>query len=371
MAEKKKQGSKKSSVSKSEKEKEKKSSKTTGKKKKSSAKKSGAGTVKKTTKKTTKKPVKKTPKKTAKKTVKKTPKKTAKKTTKKVTKKTGKNLPAKTSRKPKKVESKPDVPKEYEDSDMDSDALNRGDIPMTVVDHLDEFRSRILISLGVIIVFTVAGFFFSDYLVNFINEPFNQTGQKLNIFKLTGGFIIRIKVALVAAIMLSLPVIIFQLWRFIFPAVSKKDRWFSRISIFSATMLFYGGIAFVFFVILPFAIKVLLGFIGEEMISTIGANDYISFILIASLAMGFLFELPIIVMVLTKIGIITPEFLIQKRKYSLIGIWIIAAIITPQDILTQVVVGIPLMFLYEISILISKIIVRRKKKRELQEENST
>ncbi len=362
MAEKKKQGTKKTENSKKEKDKE----KTTGTKS-TVKKKSTATQSKKSVKKKAVKAAKKTSEKTSKKKTSKATKKTTKKSgSKKITQHAGKNLPQKAERLPKKSEPA-EVPKEYEDSDIDPDALDRGDIPMTVVDHLDEFRSRVLISLGIIMVITIAGFFFSDYLINFINEPFNQTGQKLNIFKLTGGFVIRIKVALVAAIMLSIPIIIFQLWRFIFPAVSKKDRWFSRISILSATLLFYGGISFVFFIILPFAIKMLLGFIGKEMISTIGANDYVSFILISCLAMGFLFELPIIVMVLTRIGIITPSFLIQKRKYSILGIWIIAAIITPQDILTQIMVAIPLMFLYEVSILISKLMVRRKNKMEMSE----
>jgi len=238
----------------------------------------------------------------------------------------------------------------------------RGDKPMSVVGHLDEFRSRILISLASVIILTIVGFSFSDYLLNFLNEPFLETGQKLNIFNLTGGFVLRLKASVVAALLLSFPIIIFQIWRFIRPAISKKDRNFSRLSLLASILLFYGGMAFVFYGLLPFAIKMLLSFIGQEMLSTIGANDYMSFIFLFSLAMGFLFELPIVVMILTKIGLLSSHFLIQKRKYAVVIIWVIAALITPADILSQILVAVPLMFLYEISIFISKFISIRKRK---------
>ena len=241
-------------------------------------------------------------------------------------------------------------------------AMERGDDPMTVVDHLDEFRSRILVTLITITTLTIVAFFFAEYIITFINQPFLETGQKLNIFKLTGGFIIQLKVAFVSALLISLPLIVIQVWRFIMPAITKQDRKFSRIVITTTVLLFYGGIAFVFFVILPFAITMLLKFIPEDMLSTIGANDYFTFILISGLAMGFLFELPIVVLVLSKMGIVTPQFLIQKRKYSIVGIWIIAALITPQDPFTQAIVAIPLMILYEISIVISRIIFIRKRR---------
>lgn len=264
--------------------------------------------------------------------------------------------------KPQKIKQQPE-----DISESELAAIDRGDEPMTVVDHLDEMRSRLLYSLVTVIIFTIAGFFLSDYLLNFINKPFIETGQKLNIFKLTGGFIIRLKASFVAGLMLGLPIILYHIWKYIAPAISKKDRRFSLIALVAAFFLFYAGMAFVFFILLPFAINMLLGFIGTEMLSTIGASDYMSFILMMSIAMGVLFELPIIVMILTRIGILTPAYLIQMRKYSIVIIWIIAAIITPQDILSQVLVAIPLMFLYEVSIVISRIMTVKKKKREAEQ----
>ncbi len=354
--------------------------------KKKTAKKSVSG---KTSKPVVKKKVNRQ-KNTVKKTVKKkTPKKTGKKTG-RVNKKTANNLKREdrikslipknlleeagpeikttyTKEPPVKKETKEVKPYPEDISESELAARERGDEPMTVVNHLDEMRSRILYSLAAIMILSIAGFFLSDELLYFINKPFLQTGQKLNIFKLTGGFIIRLKASFVAGIMLGLPIILYHVWKFIAPAISKRDRRFSLVSMVAAFFLFYGGMAFVFFLILPFAIDMLLGFIGTEMLSTIGASDYMSFILMMSIAMGVLFELPIVVMILTRIGILTPAYLVQMRKYSIVIIWIIAAVITPQDILSQILVAVPLMFLYEISIVISRVIHIRKKKREAEE----
>ena len=285
-------------------------------------------------------------------------------------------LPAKTKTKTKtKIVKKksPDkiTPIEHDESNelevIDPDASQRGDTPMTVVGHLDEFRSRILIVLGVLITLTFVNFYFSEHIVNYINKPFLSTGNKLNVFKLTSGFIIRLKASAGTAILMTFPLIIFHVWRYIVPAIDKKERMFSRISIIASVFLFYSGVAFVFFLLLPLMIEILLSFIPSEMLSTIGADDYLSFIFLFCLAMGIVFELPIIILVLTKIGIITPAFLISKRKVALIIIWIFAAFITPPDPLSQSLVAVPLMFLYEVSIFISRFIVIRKKKREILE----
>ncbi|MBN2077893.1 MAG: twin-arginine translocase subunit TatC [Spirochaetes bacterium] len=250
--------------------------------------------------------------------------------------------------------------------EVDPEALDRGDVPMTVVGHLEELRSRIIISLAVLVILTVAAFVFSEQILDFINRPFTDTGLKLNVFKLTEGFIIRLKVSAIAALMAGLPFFVFQVWRFILPAITKGDRMFTRLSLLASIFLFYGGMVFVFFGLVPFAVKVMLGFVTPEMMSTIGANDYVSFVLLFCVLMGVLFEFPIVVMVLTRIGILTPSFLITKRKYAIVLIFVLSAVITPtQDVLTMLIVSLPLIFLYEISIMISRFTVVRKKRKAL------
>lgn len=258
---------------------------------------------------------------------------------------------------------------ENKEEEIDPEAFARGDVPMSFVDHLGEFRSRLLMCALFFLILTVAGFVFSDELLAFINKPFIDTGLKLNVFKLSEGFMMRLKVSAIAALVAGLPFLIFQVWRFILPAITKKDRWFGRLSLLASILLFYTGIAFVYFLLMPFTVKMLLSFVAKDIASVIGATEYINFVFLFCFLMGVLFEFPILIMLLTRIGIVTPYMLSSNRKWAIIVIFIISAVITPtQDILTQSLVAIPLMFLFEMSIIISKMTVVRKKKKDLEQE---
>ncbi|HPS59536.1 MAG TPA: twin-arginine translocase subunit TatC [Spirochaetota bacterium] len=258
--------------------------------------------------------------------------------------------------------------KEKEIEEIDPESLTRGDHPMSIVDHLDEFRSRFLKIFLAFIIFTFVAFYFSDSIVYYINKPFLDTNNQLHIFKLTGGFMLRFKASAGTAILLLIPYLLFHAWRFIAPAIGKTERMFSRLTIISAVLLFYSGVAFVFFLLIPFSIKMFLSFIGTYMITTIGADDYLNMIFIFCLLMGILFEMPIIMLVLTKFGVVTPELLITKRKYAIVIIWVIAALVSPPDVISMVLCGIPLMGLYEISIVLSRFSLIRKKRRELAQK---
>jgi len=229
---------------------------------------------------------------------------------------------------------------------------------------LDKFRSKILITLLMLIIITPIAFYFSDILLYYINKPFIESGNKLNIFTLMGGFMLKFKISVAAALFMLAPFIIYQIWSLIVPSLNRSNRMFSRLTIIAAVILFYSGVCFVFFLLLPAAIKVMLSFVGKDMLSTIGADNYLSFILFFSLSMGVLFEVPVIVLVLTRMGIVSPAMLSGKRKYAIVIIWIIAAVITPQpDPLSQAMVGVPLMIIYEISIIISRIVAKSNMKR--------
>jgi sec-independent protein translocase protein TatC len=228
------------------------------------------------------------------------------------------------------------------------------------LDYIDRFRSKILITLLLFMILTPAVFYFSGILLKLINKPFIETGNKLNIFTLMGGFMLRFKVSAAATLFALMPLIIYQIWSVASDSVLKKSKMFSRVIIIIAVILFYAGVTVALFILLPLMIEIMLSFNPGDMLSTVGADSYLSFALLLCLSMGFIFEVPIIVLVLTHMGIITPEMLTGKRKYAIVIIWIIAALATPPDVLSQAIVAVPLMVIFEISILISKYVYRRK-----------
>jgi sec-independent protein translocase protein TatC len=250
------------------------------------------------------------------------------------------------------------------ESSESASSAEKGNNSIDMIGVLDRFRSKLLVILLMFIIITPVAFYFSDILLYYINKPFIESGNKLNIFTLMGGFMLKFKVSVAAALFVLVPFIIYQLWSVVLPTLNITNRMFSRLSIISAVILFYSGVAFVFFLLLPAAVKVMLGFVGKDMLSTIGADNYLGFILFLSISMGVLFEVPVIVLVLTRMGLISPAMLSGKRKYAIVIIWIIAAIITPQpDPLSQAMVGVPLMIIYEISILLSRLVARSNLKR--------
>ena len=179
---------------------------------------------------------------------------------------------------------------------------------------------------------------------------------------------LRFKVSGMVALIISFPIILHQGWRFVRPAISKENRMFSRLSLIASIFLFYGGLFSTFFLLVPMAVTVLIGFVAKGILSTIGATNYISFVFLFCFLMGILYEFPILVMILTRIGIITPTFLSSKRKYAVVIIIITAALVNPTpDVVTQIILAIPLYLLFEISIIISKFTAVRKRKKQYEE----
>ncbi len=244
--------------------------------------------------------------------------------------------------------------------------LHNVDDELNLIGVVDKFRSGIIYILVAFMVITAVVFYFSDPILHYLNKPFLDSGNKLNIFTLVGGFMLRFKVSAAIALILMVPAFIYMIWRLVVPMIGEDRRKFSGITIIFSILLFYTGVFFVYFFILPAAIKVMLSFVGNNMLSTIEADNYLNFIIYSCLIMGVLFEVPVIVLVLTRLGIISPAMLSGKRKYAIVIIWIIAAVITPQpDPMSQAMVGVPLMIIYEISIIISKIVARRELKKLL------
>jgi len=176
-------------------------------------------------------------------------------------------------------------------------------------------------------------------------------------------FITYLKVALVMGIMLSAPVIFYEMWKFIAPGLYQNEKRYVIPFVLSSTILFVGGAIFGYFVVFPFGFKFFLGFANEYVKALPSVKQYFSFAMKLLIAFGIVFELPVITYFLTKIGLITPQFLKKNRRYAIVIIFAVAAIFTPPDVMTQCMMAIPLIILYEISIIISKIAYADKKKK--------
>ncbi|MDA3900826.1 MAG: twin-arginine translocase subunit TatC [Spirochaetes bacterium] len=247
----------------------------------------------------------------------------------------------------------------------DNGASLRGDLPLDYSAHLGELRGRLLVTLSAIIIFFAIGLYFNSIIHDFLLLPIKNN---LHVLQLKYDFmgesiVVQLKLALAAAITICLPLAVFQLWRFIRPAITPKNRMFIRIALFFALLLFYTGAIFCFHFIIPFTVRMIIQFAHAEVENIINMSNYFSFLLVLMTAIGVVFELPVIVALLTKLGVITPGLLIDKRKYAILAIWIFSAILTPPDILTQTIIAIPLMFLYELSLIISFLLYRKKNKK--------
>jgi len=248
----------------------------------------------------------------------------------------------------------------------DSSELNNlteeeNEIEMSFLDHLEELRWRIIYALIGIVIGTVIAWIFIDPLVNYILlEPAKKSGAELQNLKPFGQLFLFVQVAIIAGIILSLPNIFYQLWKFISPALRQKERKYILSIVLFTTFCFLAGIAFAYFVMLPMTLKFAAQFGSEQIKNEFAIDEYISIIISVMLAAGFVFELPMVSFFLSKLGILTPAFMKKFRKHAIVSIMILAAFLTPgTDPVSQVILAVPLVLLYEISIFISKISMKK------------
>jgi sec-independent protein translocase protein TatC len=233
---------------------------------------------------------------------------------------------------------------------------------MSFLNHLEEMRWRIIRSLIVVVAATVVSFFFSRQLLDFLTRPAAclHPTPKIIFLSPIGMFTVRLTTSLAAGIILSLPLILYQLWCFIAPGLLEKERrYLPRVLLYSL-LCFLAGAALAYFVVVPMALRFLIGMATPQVQPQFDIGRYISFILKLTIAFGVVFELPVFSYFLTQMGILTPQFLKRKRVYAIVFIFLTAAILTPPDIFSQILMALPLILLYEVSIWISSLVERGK-----------
>jgi len=231
------------------------------------------------------------------------------------------------------------------------------DVEMSFLDHVEELRWRIIYAIIGVIVFTIVAWFFIDPLIEIVLlKPARDANASLQNLRPFGQLFLYMQVAIVVGIVASLPNIFYQLWQFIAPALRKKERKYILWIVFFSTFCFLAGIAFAYFVMLPLTMKFAAQFGTAEISNEFAIDEYMSIIISVMLAAGVVFELPMISFFLSKLGILTPKFMRKYRRHAIVIILVLAAFLTPgADPVSQVILAVPLVLLYEISIFISKL----------------
>ncbi|CAH2716452.1 Sec-independent protein translocase protein TatCd [Neobacillus rhizosphaerae] len=237
---------------------------------------------------------------------------------------------------------------------------------LTVVYHLGELRKRIIITLLTFIVFLFGSFIFVkeiyDWLIRDLNRELAVLGptEILSIYFMISG---------VSALALTIPIATHQTWLFVKPGLTKKERKITLAYIPGFFTLFIAGLSFGYFVLYPIVLNFLLSLSKGQFETMFTAEKYFKFIINLTLPFGLLFEIPLIAMFLTSIGVINPMLLSKARKISYFLLTIISAFITPPDFMSQILVLVPLLVLYEFSVTLSKIVYRKKSKKQQSDNN--
>ncbi len=262
---------------------------------------------------------------------------------------------------------------EVHDGTSEQEDIDKSRMPL--VEHLTELRRRLIHSLIAFVVLFLICFAFADTLFNFLVEPLarvweGQEGRRLIYTALHEKFFTNIKVAFFAAAFLGFPVVATQIWRFVAPGLFKREKKAFLPFLIATPVFFFLGGVFVYYGLLPVAWQFFSGFEqlaqGGQLAITLEpkVNEYLSLVMRLIFAFGLSFELPVVLLILVKVGITTPEGLRKKRRYAIVVAFIAAAILTPPDPLSQLAMALPVILLYEASILVGVYMMRRSEQDE-------
>lgn len=245
----------------------------------------------------------------------------------------------------------------------------RGEMPF--LDHLEELRWRIFKAAAALLVGTLVGF----YLIQRFNvlelliapvQPYLPENGRLNYLSPITPFLFLLKTSLLTGLILAFPIVLYQIWAFLSPALEKREKRVIVPALYMGLVLFVAGAGLAYEVALPVSLQFLLGLQEDILQPMLTADDYLSFVVRLMVGFGIIFELPVVVLILSVLGLITPQFLRSKRRHAIVVITILASLLSPGDlIMVTGIMMIPLVFLYEFSILLSTMVYKRREKEEL------
>lgn len=236
---------------------------------------------------------------------------------------------------------------------------------MSVYDHIGELRKRLMSIMIVFVISLIVGLLFSQKVIKWLQHAPVAENITMNAFRLTDAIKIYFEFSFIVALVITAPIALYQLWAFVRPGLYEKEQKVTLAYIPISIVLFIAGVSFAYFIMFPLVVS-FMSRLSEQMgiQEVYGVKEYFRFLFQLTIPIGLIFELPVVIMFLTRLGIITPAFLIKSRKYAYFLLLVLAGLVTPPDVLSQIIVMFPLVILYEISILFAK----RAYKKVLQAE---
>ncbi len=226
----------------------------------------------------------------------------------------------------------------------------------TFLEHLEELRLRIIKVLITVAAAAIVGYYLSVPVLRILARSVGQ----LYFFAPTEAFFTRIRVGIYIGLLICGPILLYHFWAFVGPALTDRERRYTLSVLFFGTLLFFVGAGFGFFAVFPLGLKFLLSFGGEVLTPMINVSRYLSFLFWCVFGCGIIFELPIVIYFLVKIGVVSPETLTRHRPEAIVGLLVVCAVITPTtDFFTLLLVAVPLIFLYELSVFLAKLTIKR------------
>ena len=242
--------------------------------------------------------------------------------------------------------------------------MSSGSKSMSFIDHLEELRWRIIKIISSIIFGGILTFFFIDFFLELLLKPLDNTNSdnpiNLQVLSVQGMFIIKWSIALIGGVVLAIPVITFQIWKFISPGLYANEKGFVLPLVFFSFVSFLLGIIFSYAILIPYCLNFFASLSGETVLNNFSINHYFSFITWLLLGCGIVFQLPVVSFLLSTIGLLTPAFMRHYRRHAIVIIFILSSFITPPDPVSMLVMAFPLIILYELSIGVSWIVNRGK-----------
>lgn len=234
---------------------------------------------------------------------------------------------------------------------------------MSFRDHLVELRTRLLRATAAVLLCALAAFFIADELYRLLAAPMLAAlpeGSKLIVTGPIEYFLVVLKLSLVAGIFLASPWVLYQLWAFVAPGLYQHERRYASAFVVSGSVFFIGGAAFCYLVVFPLGLPLLIGLNPPDVVGMYRVGEYYSFAVQLLLAFGIAFEMPVVVVLLCLLGVVEPAQLARFRKYALVLSFVVGAILTPPDVISQASMAVPLYLLYEAGLLVARILVQRR-----------